>query len=788
MERRLRVQRNRASRREISRTTVQRLSAGSPLSDGHAVAARPHSDRAPESHPPAGANRAAVGRAAWVDAPLRAAAGRAGAPLEPARRPARRAGALRATRRRLAAGAGARAVRDGGGRAGRGATADAPRGRGGPGVVAAERHRAVQLDGAPSSEIRRGVHAGGRGDARDRGGLGCLAARPCAHRDPPRDARDRDRLRRAPALRADGSGGVRGARSARCGRLRRARARTVDLAAAARRLRPHVRAGEHADRGSGDPSERRPDGDQRRGQRRRLRRRAAQPGAEPRELVSARPPGRGAIRARRRVRHADRLADRPGRPAGARAHDLQRAGLHEHRRAAAADRRGAGALRLPEHLLQRPRLAAERRLLGACQVGARVWHRRLPCGRPQPGQGPLAAARCQAVSGLGGQASLRALADGARAAGNLALDTDFMGEGRYRTLLCLVQLAIPEGSAQAGPIELVDPLQDGLDCSPLAAVLADPAIQVVVHAGRQDVALVRRWLATDVRNVFDTQVAGGFVGLGAQSSYESLLSELLGVRLRKTASFTRWDSRPLSPEQLGYAREDVVHLLELAAELEQRLTALGRRRWAQEECQPLERSSDERDPEAIFARLPRVGGLNVPGRAVARELVDWREETAARQDRPVQGVLSDAALMELAKRRPSSSGELERIRGLGAGASGRRAGELLAVVRRAAERAEQPPPPDHRPPPPRPDDAPLVALAEALLRARAREAGLAYELLATRADLHALIAARRAEGTEADVRVLRGWRRELVGNELLELLDGRLSLTVRGQRLWIAAI
>ena len=392
------------------------------------------------------------------------------------------------------------------------------------------------------------------------------------------------------------------------------------------------------------------------------------------------------------------------------------------------------------------------------------------------------------MSGLGGQASLRALADGARAAGKLALDTDFMGEGRYRTLLCLVQLAIPEGSAQAGPIELVDPLQDGLDCSPLAAVLADPAIQVVVHAGRQDVALVRRWLATDVRNVFDTQVAGGFVGLGAQSSYESLLSELLGVRLRKTASFTRWDSRPLSPEQLGYAREDVVHLLELAAELEQRLTALGRRRWAQEECQPLERSSDERDPEAIFARLPRVGGLNVPGRAVARELVDWREETAARQDRPVQGVLSDAALMELAKRRPSSSGELERIRGLGAGASGRRAGELLAVVRRAAERAEQPPPPDHRPPPPRPDDAPLVALAEALLRARAREAGLAYELLATRADLHALIAARRAEGTEADVRVLRGWRRELVGNELLELLDGRLSLTVRGQRLWIAAI
>jgi ribonuclease D len=389
------------------------------------------------------------------------------------------------------------------------------------------------------------------------------------------------------------------------------------------------------------------------------------------------------------------------------------------------------------------------------------------------------------VNELCSQRSLQALADGARAAGRLALDTEFMGEGRYRTQLCLVQLAIPEGSAEVGPIEIVDPLGEDLDGSPLAAVLCDPAVQVVVHAGRQDVALLRRWLGTDLRNVFDTQVAAGFVGLGAQTSYESLLSELLGVKLRKTASFTRWDTRPLSPEQLGYAREDVVNLLELAAELERRLTGLGRLEWAREECEPLERSSDEREPEAIFARLPRVGNLNLPGRAVARELVDWREETAARHNRPVQSVLSDAALMELAKRRPSSNGELERIRGIGSGASGRRAGELLAAVRRAGERPEQPLAPDRRAPPPRPDDAPLVALAEALLRARAREAGLAYELLAARADLHALVAARRAEGTEADVRILRGWRRELVGNELLALLDGRLSLSVHGHRIRI---
>ena len=115
----------------------------------------------------------------------------------------------------------------------------------------------------------------------------------------------------------------------------------------------------------------------------------------------------------------------------------------------------------------------------------------------------------------------------------------------------------------------------------------------MVHAGRQDIALLRRRFETPVRNVFDTQVAAGFAGMAAQTSYETLLSELLGVRLAKSASFTRWDARPLSREQLTYAREDVVHLIELAGELQRRLRASGRLEWALEECRALEQSSDD---------------------------------------------------------------------------------------------------------------------------------------------------------------------------------------------------
>jgi ribonuclease D len=377
------------------------------------------------------------------------------------------------------------------------------------------------------------------------------------------------------------------------------------------------------------------------------------------------------------------------------------------------------------------------------------------------------------------------LAEDARAAGKLALDTEFVGEGRYRTLLCLIQLAVPT-AGEGKRIAMLDPLAEDFDGASLATLLADPAVEIVVHAGRQDVALARRVLSTDVTNVFDTQVAAGFAGMGAQSSYETLLGEVLGVRVAKSASFTRWDRRPLSPEQLSYAREDVEHLLELAGELERRLQDLGRLEWAREECLALARSSDERDVETIFSRLPRVRGLSPSSRPIARALVQWREETAARQDRPVQGVLGDAALMEIAKRKPSSAGELEQIRGSGAANLRRRGEELVQLVERARELPPEQAPRESRPPAPKPEDAPLIALGEALLRARAREAGLAYELLAARADLQAIVAAWRSGSEEADVRTLRGWRRELVGAELLELLDGAISLAVADGALRIA--
>jgi ribonuclease D len=363
------------------------------------------------------------------------------------------------------------------------------------------------------------------------------------------------------------------------------------------------------------------------------------------------------------------------------------------------------------------------------------------------------------------------LAERAREEGRLGLDTEFMPEGRYRPLLCLVQVVVGE------EVVVLDPLQGGFDPAPLAAVMADPGVEVVVHAGRQDVAILRREWDTTFANVFDTQVAAGFAGFSAQAGYNGLLHDVLRIRLPKTASFTRWDARPLTEEQLRYARGDVEHLLPLADEIRSRLEARGRLEWASEECRAIADATDERDPEEVWRRLPRISGLDPRERAVARELAAWRERTAAREDRPVGAVLRDPTVVELAKRQPAGRRELGQIRGVNPDAVRRRGEEIIAAIERGKAA-----------PPLRPDegerlateaaDGPVIALAESLVRARAQEAGLAYELIAARADLAPVVVAVRRGGPEPDVRTLRGWRRELVGAELLELLAGRRTLGV----------
>ena len=369
------------------------------------------------------------------------------------------------------------------------------------------------------------------------------------------------------------------------------------------------------------------------------------------------------------------------------------------------------------------------------------------------------------------------LAERASSGGRIAIDTEFVSERRYQALLCLVQVAVPDPDAEDGVrTEVLDPLEGDLDFSPLARVLADPTVEVLMHAGRQDVGILRRSWSTEVTNLFDTQVAAGFLGFGNQEGYESLVRKVLHVKLKGSEGFTKWDRRPLTALQLEYAGDDARLLLTLGEELERRLEERGRLEWAREESRALEDVRDERDADRSFEKLPRLARLSDSARAVARELVEWREQEARTADRPPGAVLPDQALVELARRTPRDRNGLEQIRGLPPQMLHRRGDALLAAIARGRDRPAPEPPPE--PSPRDPADAPLVSLAQALVRHRSMESGVAVELIATQSELATLVHSLRRGDDGDHVRVTHGWRRELVGDELRELVKGRRALSV----------
>lgn len=373
-------------------------------------------------------------------------------------------------------------------------------------------------------------------------------------------------------------------------------------------------------------------------------------------------------------------------------------------------------------------------------------------------------------------AVLRDLVGAAREEGAVALDTEFMRERTYRSQLCLVQIA------SATSISLIDPLT-GVDVRLVADLVADPGVEVVVHAGRQDLELFHDDFGVIPTNVFDVQVAAGFVGHGATLSYGALIRSVLGVTLSKGESYTDWCRRPLTAKQKQYAADDVRWLLEAAARLKEKLQAMGRLGWALEEmARSTAEDTFQTDLDSVWKRVSGRGTLSGRQLAVLRELARWREETAMRRNLPRGWVMKDATMVDVARRQPGSLEELGRVRGFNAKDVQRAGRDILRVLQRG--RAADPP--AVAPSPPREDQVRtrlVGGLADVVVRTRAEAAGVAPELVATRGDIESLllqIFARRRNGSveEIDHRLLRGWRKELAGDAVVALAEGRLG--VRG--------
>jgi len=343
------------------------------------------------------------------------------------------------------------------------------------------------------------------------------------------------------------------------------------------------------------------------------------------------------------------------------------------------------------------------------------------------------------------------------AGGGWALDTEFIRERTYLARLCLVQVAA------GGRVLLVDPLRID-DLAPLTSGLSRAGLTKVVHAARQDVEVLLPLTGQPMAPVFDTQIAAGLLGFPAQVGYAELVRQLLGVELEKGHARTNWAARPLKPEQLAYAADDVRYLGPVAEVLDAKLSAAGRRDWLAEDCRALaDPALYVTHPEDAWKRFKGMDRMRPEERAVLRHLAAWRETRALSRNLPRGWVLSDDAIRELARLRPATADELQRVTGVPAAIATRHAAEVLELIDGAAVRMTDS---DLAPAADRLTSEQTTALRrlQDLLQKLAGEAGIAPEVLATRKDLTALVRGAR------DLPPLSGWRRDVVGDRLLSAI------------------
>jgi ribonuclease D len=360
----------------------------------------------------------------------------------------------------------------------------------------------------------------------------------------------------------------------------------------------------------------------------------------------------------------------------------------------------------------------------------------------------------------------------ARAAGSCALDTEFLWEKSYAPRLCLVQIAVGDR------VWVIDPLA-GAPLEPLGALVADPAVRKLMHAPSADLIAFGLHFGSVPANVFDTQIAAGFVGLTANASLDRLLEAVLKVRLHHNETFSDWSRRPLTDTQLLYAADDVRYLDELVTRLEERIAERGRDAWARTEIERRFCTAEAAgaDPERAWRKVQRRGRLSPESLAVLMEVAAWREQLARRRDQPAGWVMKDPTLVEIARAIPRDAKDLQRIRGVGRSLGERETTELLDAVARGLDRE---PPPAERSTPQRiakQVDA-VATLAAPFARIRCQDADLAPELVANREQLDRFLEAIVAEEDLAELPLGQGWRRELLGDDLVRLVHGEIALSL----------
>jgi ribonuclease D len=353
----------------------------------------------------------------------------------------------------------------------------------------------------------------------------------------------------------------------------------------------------------------------------------------------------------------------------------------------------------------------------------------------------------------------------------IAFDTEFVAERTYRPVLCLVQVAAD------GELALIDPLTIK-DMKPFWEVVAAPGHETVVHAGRGELEFCLQAVGRPLANLFDVQIVAGLVGVEYPAGYGTLISKLLGEKPNKAETRTDWRQRPLSRRQIQYALDDIRHLPAIRERLHAKLAKLHRLAWVEEEMAAWQEEVQWALSQERWRRISGNTGLTGRSLAIVRELWRWREAEAQHRNCPPRRVLRDDLVVELAKRQTAELKRIEAVRGLDRGDLKRQITKIAEAIQRGLDLAE-----DDCPTSLRHESTPqLSVLGQFLFSALGsvcRQMELAPPLVGTPNDIRDFVAYRIGKpGSRRPPRLARGWRAEVVGNLINDLLSGKIRVRV----------
>ncbi len=355
----------------------------------------------------------------------------------------------------------------------------------------------------------------------------------------------------------------------------------------------------------------------------------------------------------------------------------------------------------------------------------------------------------------------------------IAIDTEFMRETTYYPILCLIQIGTNEVCACIDPLKI-----DNIE--PLLELIYRPEITKVLHASRQDLEIFFNMRGTLPENIFDTQIAAPLLGYQDQIGYAKLVEGLLNIKLEKNHSRADWSHRPLSEAEINYAADDVIYLAQIYPIMVNALQKRGRLEWLKDDFETLSKAEVyTNNPEQMWLKVKASNRLQGKQLSVVQHLAKWREEIAVKENRPRNRLMRDDTLLDIARMLPQNIEALSRIRGLHERIV-RRYGEAIVNLIQTASTQKPIPKPDVAiPDKTTPQQNAIVELLSAVVHLRAIENELSTTQLASKKELQKLVMGQKSV-------LLSGWRKSIIGDECLRIINGELSIHIKDNLLTIS--